>query len=94
MENMPAPPPADYSAEISALATRYRRANGPVMTLVTRIGGSLEGQMAAIPAALRERIEDATARALATSYDLAAQGKNKKTGGLVVGPLFISREQV
>jgi hypothetical protein len=27
-------------------------------------------------------------------YDLAAQGENGKSGGLTVGPLFISREQV
>ncbi|MGB4825848.1 MAG: hypothetical protein WBP18_00985, partial [Paracoccaceae bacterium] len=57
MDNLPArPDPADLSSEIAALARRYRRANGPVMSLVTKLGGSLEARVSLIPAALRARI--------------------------------------
>ena len=71
---MPAPLTPDYAAEITALALRYRRANGPVMTLVNRLGGSLESQMAMIPASYRARLEAVVARALEASYGLAGQG--------------------
>ena len=66
-------PSTDPGVEIASLALRYRRANGPVMRLVTRLGGSLESQMALIPAPLREQIERAVARALETSYGLAGR---------------------
>jgi EcsC protein family len=62
------------AGRIAALARDYRRANGPVMALVTRLGGSLESQIAMIPEAYRARVEVITARALVASYDLAAQG--------------------
>ncbi|NJS39255.1 MAG: staphylolytic protease PREPROENZYME LASA, partial [Rhodobacteraceae bacterium] len=56
--------PADV---IAALAARYRRANGPVMRLVTKLGGSLESQMALVPASMREQMERTVARALEAS---------------------------
>jgi EcsC protein family len=60
--------------QITALALAYRRANGPVVALVTRLGGSLEKQLALIPKGVRAQIDDVTARALIAAYGLAAQG--------------------
>ncbi|MCB6178671.1 EcsC family protein [Rhodobacter sp. Har01] len=71
---LPAALPPDPSPEIAALAARWKRANGPVMALVNRLGGTLEGQFTLLPHALRTRIEDITARALETSYGLSGAG--------------------
>ncbi|MES2145994.1 MAG: EcsC family protein [Pseudomonadota bacterium] len=71
METLPAPLTPDLAPEIAALARRYRRANGPVMALVNRLGGSLESQMAVIPASVRARLEGIVAEALSVSYGLA-----------------------
>jgi hypothetical protein len=59
--------------EIAALAARYRRANGPVMRLLNRIGGKLEAQIDALPDGWQRQIEQATTRALQTSYALAGK---------------------
>ncbi|NJM83838.1 MAG: EcsC family protein [Tabrizicola sp.] len=74
MDALPIVPPADLAPDIRALALRYRRANGPVMSLVNRLGGTLESQMAVIPARYREQIERLTERALDTAYGVAGQG--------------------
>ncbi|WP_395542783.1 EcsC family protein [Neotabrizicola sp. sgz301269] len=71
---LPVPLPPDPAPEIAALARRWKRANGPVMALVTRMGGALESQLSVLPEALRQRIEDLTARALETAYGVAATG--------------------
>ncbi|TAG15325.1 MAG: staphylolytic protease PREPROENZYME LASA [Rhodobacterales bacterium] len=63
----------DPAEAIAALAARYRRANGPVMRLVTKLGGSLESQMALVPVSLREQMERTVARALEASYGLAGR---------------------
>lgn len=65
--------PPDLAAEVAALARRYKRANGPVIKLVNRIGGTLEGQLAALPEGVRSQIERLTAQALETSYGFAAK---------------------
>jgi hypothetical protein len=71
---LPAIPDLDPAAEIAELARRYRRANGPVMALVNRMGGSMESQMAMIPPRIRTEIERVTEQALSTAYGLAGQG--------------------
>ena len=51
-----APLPAvrdDPSAEIARLAARYRRANGPVMALMNRIGGRIEDRLGGLPPDLK-----------------------------------------
>lgn len=63
----------DPKEAITALAARYRRANGPVMRLVNRLGGSLESQMALVPASVRDQLERTVARALEASYGLAGR---------------------
>lgn len=60
--------------QIAALAQRHARANGPVMNLVNRFGGTLEKQLALVPEAYRAQIERVVARALNASYTVAGQG--------------------
>lgn len=70
---VPADSGGDPAEVITALAARYRRANGPVMRLVTRLGGSLESQMSLIPDSLREPMERAVSRALEAAYGVAGR---------------------
>lgn len=74
----PAPLPAlqpdaapDLAAAIATLAARHRRANGSVMALVTRLGGSFERQLALLPRGFRDRVGAATEAALAGAWGLA-----------------------
>lgn len=66
-------PMSDLTAEVVELARRYRRANGPVIRLVNRLGGAFEAQLSALPEAVRGQIERVTAQALEASYGIAAR---------------------
>ena len=72
-QKLPAAPSFDMTAEVADLARRYKRANGPVMRLVNRLGGTLENQLSALPDSFRNQIERLTAQALEASYGLAAR---------------------
>ncbi|WP_431301267.1 EcsC family protein [Tabrizicola sp. BL-A-41-H6] len=76
MDQVPAVPAvvADPAPQIAALAVRFKRANGPVMRLVNRLGGSIESKLGLVPAPIRGRIEQVTERALEAAYGVAAQG--------------------
>jgi MFS family permease len=74
METLPAPILPDPAPELAALALRYRRANGPVMALVNRIGGGVEHQLDLLPPAARARLEQATAAALTLAWGAATLG--------------------
>ena len=80
-QNVPAPVTPSLAQEIDSLARRFRRANGPVMALVARLGGRLESQLSVIPAGYRARLEQVTAAALAASYGLAGQGARLPDAG-------------
>lgn len=67
------PTSSDMSAQVAELARRYKRANGPVIRLVNRLGTSLENQLSALPESLRGQVERVTAQALAASYGMAAR---------------------
>ena len=71
---LPAIATPDRSAELSALADRLARANGPVMGLILKLGGTLEGRLAALPDGVKRQIEAATERALSVAFGVAAQG--------------------
>lgn len=58
-------------SQIAELARAYRRANGPVMALVNRLGGGVEAQMALIPPRLRLEIERVTVVALTAAHGVA-----------------------
>lgn len=44
-QDLPALQSPDLDREIAALARAAKRANGPVMSLVTRLGGGIERQL-------------------------------------------------
>lgn len=71
---LPALAAPDLDREIEALARAARRANGPVMSLVNRLGGGVERQLAALPAGLRAELERVTAQALMAAHGLAGIG--------------------
>lgn len=81
METLPALAPLPFDAEITALARGYRAANGPVMTLVNRIGGSLEGQLALLPGPVRSQIDRVTEAALQTAFTAASLGNRAPRTG-------------
>lgn len=66
----------DPSAEIARLALRFRRANGPVIALMNRLGGRIEAQLEVLSPEARARIDRVTMAALERSYHVAAQGRH------------------
>lgn len=80
-QTFPSADTADLAAQVAGLAQRYKRANGPVIRLVTRVGGTLENQLSALPESLRDQIERVTARALETSYQLAGRAPDLGQNG-------------
>lgn len=82
-------PPTDptLDAEIAALAQRYARANGPVMRLVAKLGGTLESQLGLLPESLRAQIERVTSQALLASYGLAARAPDLGDRGPMVAAM-------
>jgi hypothetical protein len=83
-QTLPAPRPSDLADEIALLAGRYERANGPVMRLVNRLGGTLESQLGALPDGMRGQIERVIAQALQTSYGLAGRAPDLGGRGPIV----------
>lgn len=73
MNRLPALPLVSLDTEIAIIARDYARANGPVMAILNKIGGGLEGQMAKLPDALRSQIERVTAQALTAAHTAAGQ---------------------
>lgn len=74
MSTLPALLPPDLDSQIAVLGAAYRRANGPLISLVNRLGGGMEAQMALLPESLRQRIERLTEAALKTALAAAAMG--------------------
>jgi hypothetical protein len=86
MSNLPAPRPARLDAEIADLARAYRRAAGPIMSLMQRLGSSVEDQLAHLPASLRSQIEGAIIAALSGANGLAVHVENRMDMQSVKGP--------
>lgn len=59
--------------ELNALAKRHRAASGPVMQVISFVGGSAEGLLGKLPAPVRGGLEGATERALETALSAAAR---------------------
>ena len=68
--------PVDPGPQIAALARRHRRANSPFMTLVNKIGGQIEDQVAKLPTAVRDRVEGLTEQALRQALGAATYGRH------------------
>lgn len=91
MESTALPVPfADPAPEIARLALVYRRANGPVMALMTRIGGQLEEQMAKLPPGLRARIEGATLAGLERAMTVSGLGRHAPRTGPMGAPALVA----
>ncbi|HEX9856794.1 MAG TPA: EcsC family protein, partial [Paracoccaceae bacterium] len=88
MENTLPVPADDPAAEIARLALRYRRAGGPLIALMNRLGGRIEAQMARLPEALQRQIEAAATRGLEQAHALAAQGRHAPDLGPGAAPLL------
>lgn len=77
-------------AEIAALALRFDRANGPVIALMNRLGGSVEDRIALLPKPLLDRIETVTRSALEQSHRLAAVGRSAPDLGRRATPALVA----
>lgn len=90
METAGPPLPAlrrpDPGPEIARLAARWRRANGPMMALMNRLGGQLEAQVAELPPGLRARIDEAVRGALDRAMALAVLGRHAPRTGPAGAP--------
>ena len=71
MTQLPALRPPAADPEIAELARAYKRANGPLITLLNKLGGGIEKQMEVIPAAMRGQIEQVVIRALTAAHGVA-----------------------
>jgi hypothetical protein len=75
------PVTSDLSAQVADLARRYKRANGPVIRLVNRLGTSLENQLSGLPEGFRAQIDRVTTNALQAAYGIAARAPDLGTRG-------------
>ncbi|QYK41246.1 MAG: EcsC family protein [Paracoccaceae bacterium] len=78
----------DPAPEIARLAARYRRANGPVMALMNRLGGQVEDQLSNLPPVWRDRIETATLAALSRAVMVAQLGRHAPRTGPAGAPVL------
>ena len=62
-------------AELDALARRHRGASGPMIQVITAVGGVAEGVLNRLSAPVRNGLEAATERALETALDAAARSR-------------------
>ena len=89
---LPAPRQAPFPAfEIAELARRARKANGPLMSLLQKLGSTLEGQLGLLPDGARKQVEALTLatleRALSVAGGMASLGKHAPDMGDSVAPL-------
>ena len=63
--------PAEALVEIAALACRAKRANGPLIRALNRLGGGVETQLAALPPKVRSLLDGGTEGLLSTAYRTA-----------------------
>ena len=87
-QTLPAPREPDLHAQVRALARRNRRANGPVMNLVNRFGGSVERQLQVLPAAFRDRVEEITRSGLKAALGVAGHGRRAPNLGRGAAPML------
>lgn len=87
--NLPTLAAPDLDREIEALAHAARRANGPLMSLVNRLGGGVERQMTLLPPQIRAELERVTAQALMAAHGLAgiaeAEGRGTLAAAMATG---------
>lgn len=74
MNRLPALPLAPPEREIADLARALKRANGPLLAMLNRLGGGLEAHMAALPPSLRAEVERVVMAALKAAHGVAGLG--------------------
>lgn len=77
MSNDLTTPTLTFDEKIAVLARRYKRANGPVMSLVNRLGGRLEKQLDLLPTGMRTQVAKTTEAALLQAWAFAGQGAQR-----------------
>lgn len=90
MTQLPALRRKSFAPEIAALADDYRRANGPLMRMLNKLGNTVERQMALIPASVRPEIDRAVVAALTAAHGLAGlaeQGPDLGRGGAMAAAM-------
>jgi len=87
---LPALPSPDPGAEIAVLAARQSRAHGPLMRIINKFGGQIEGQMAHLPDGVRPQIERVTTDALTRAVTLADRGRNAPNFGPRGAPALVA----
>lgn len=73
MTQLPALVAPDFDAEIAGLARAYLRANGPVMSLVNKLGGGIERYITHLPPKVAVEVERITARGLDLAFGAGAR---------------------
>lgn len=73
---LPAPVLPDPGPEIEALARCWRRAGGPLIAVLNRLGGQLEQAMGTLPDGLRARTTELVRAGLERSLALAVAGRH------------------
>ena len=90
MINLPTAPNPDLDREIADLARAFRRANGPVITVMQRFGGTLEAQINRLPPQFRPQMERAIVAALTRAHILAGhteKGPHLGRGGVMAAAM-------
>ncbi|SFP05327.1 EcsC family protein [Tranquillimonas alkanivorans] len=67
----------DVRTELEALAQRFRAADNVGMQVLNLVGGRAEGLLDRLPDGVRERLDDATKRALSVASDLAHHSRGR-----------------
>lgn len=86
--NLPVLSTPDLDREIADLARAAKRANGPVMSLVNRIGGGVEKQLGLLPAPIRSELERLTVQALLAAHGVAGVGGEAEGRGTMAAAVF------
>jgi hypothetical protein len=85
--NLPALVSPDLDREIAALARAAKRANGPVISLVNRLGGGIERQLDLLPPQVKSELERLTAQALMAAHGLAGLGGEAEGRGTMAAAM-------
>lgn len=85
--HLPALAAPDLDREIEALVRAARRANGPVMAVVNRLGGGVERQLSVLPAPVRVELERLTTQALMAAHGVAGIGGEAEGRGTLAAVL-------
>ncbi|WP_151720459.1 EcsC family protein [Gemmobacter serpentinus] len=73
--------------EIAQLAKRARKANGPLMSILQKLGGTVEAQMGLLPDGIRKQVDGLTLATLERALGVAALGRHAPDMGPAAAPI-------